>query len=364
VTSLKSVKFLGSSSEVITFFEPTRSKTVVKDRLTMENSVYNENLKKVGERTINSNQKEYDKPRVENTHRRARIACHARENAVEGIMLGKMCVACAEDKYLSDNFKAKTKIEEAINFVKSARYKEAKEHNERGYGLEHITDNTYTFLDDKLCKSLYKHFITVLSDVISPSLPDATSVKLKELELEADLGKIPGYFPTPKELATVLVEALGNVKDSDRVLEPSAGKGSLMEALLEVYPNAAIDCVECNYTLKSILELKAIHNSLIHDDFMEVDFQGKQYDKILMNPPFEKKQDIQHITKAISLLAPGGSLVSIASSSVQTNSDKASQAFRALIDSLDGTITKLPEKAFSKADRTTNVNTVLVEVSI
>jgi 16S rRNA G1207 methylase RsmC len=48
------------------------------------------------------------------------------------------------------------------------------------------------------------------------------------------------------------------------------------------------------------LLLKDIIQKVSQDDFMN--FEHMKFDKIIMNPPFNKKQDYNHIKKAIALL--------------------------------------------------------------
>jgi hypothetical protein len=45
------------------------------------------------------------------------------------------------------------------------------------------------------------------------------------------------------------------------------------------------------------------------DDFMEMPAAG-EFDRVLMNPPFEKQQDIDHVRRAFDHLKPGGRLSS------------------------------------------------------
>jgi hypothetical protein len=92
-------------------------------------------------------------------------------------------------------------------------------------------------------------------------------------------------------------------------------------------------------------------------DFLEM-IPGN-FDHVVMNPPFEKLADIDHIRHAWDFLKPGGTLVSVASASVAFNSTKKAQAFREFVDDC-GEIIPLPEGAFKQSDRPTNVNTVLV----
>ena len=58
--------------------------------------------------------------------------------------------------------------------------------------------------------------------------------------------------------------------------------------------------------------------ALVGDDFLSYAPTGVRYDRIVMNPPFEKRQDTRHIDHALDLLAPGGRLVAIASGSFES----------------------------------------------
>ncbi|HHK0428589.1 TPA: methyltransferase, partial [Pseudomonas aeruginosa] len=80
--------------------------------------------------------------------------------------------------------------------------------------------------------------------------------------------------------------------------------------------------------------------NLVGSDFMEV--SGKQYDRIVMNPPFSKGRDIQHVQHAYSLLKPGGRLVAIMSEGAFFQSNKAAENFRAWLDGLGATSERLP----------------------
>ncbi len=63
------------------------------------------------------------------------------------------------------------------------------------------------------------------------------------------------------------------------------------------------------------------------------------FDRVIMNPPFSRCQDIAHVRKAFDWLAPGGRLAAIMSPHWTFAGDKASLDFRAWLDSQgDGTI--------------------------
>ncbi len=174
---------------------------------------------------------------------------------------------------------------------------------------------------------------------------------------ELQFAKIPGYFPTPRPLAERVV-ALAGIEHGMRVLEPSAGSGSIAEVIREQHPNATLDVIEFNMTLRGLLQAQGF--TLVNQDFLSFAPDRIRYDRIIMNPPFEKRQDTRHITHALDLLAPGGRLVAIASGSLPSRSDKESVALRERIEELGGRIEKLPPGSFGESG--TDVATVLVVV--
>lgn len=156
------------------------------------------------------------------------------------------------------------------------------------------------------------------------------------------------FFPTPDALAKEIVEIAGIV-DGDVCLEPSAGHGNIAKYM------SGCDVIELNPDNRKYLAENGFN--LVHDDFMTFEPQ-KEYDVIVMNPPFCKQQDIKHVTKAIHLAKK--CVVAIMSASPMWRTDKASEEFRSLVKSFGGTLEELPEGAFKESG--TNVKTCLVVV--
>ncbi|MBO8161344.1 MAG: hypothetical protein H0Z24_06870 [Thermosipho sp. (in: Bacteria)] len=176
-------------------------------------------------------------------------------------------------------------------------------------------------------------------------------IKAKERELIGR--KIEGYFPTPKKIVEKMIE-LADIKEGDKVLEPSAGMGHIADEI----GIGKVDVAEFNSTLREILKLKG-HN-VIGNNALEI--KGK-YDKIIMNPPFEKGQDIEHVMYAYeNNLKPGGRLVAIMSEGPFFRSDKKSKEFREWLEKVGGYSEKLPEGTFKESDRKTGVNTRIVVI--
>ena len=183
---------------------------------------------------------------------------------------------------------------------------------------------------------------------------------VKALEREIIGQKFEGYFPTPKGLADHVAET-ADIKPNMRVLEPSAGKGSLADAALQ-YLNgdkSTITTIEPVSALQNILKVKG-YNVSDDRDFME---HKGEYDRIIMNPPFEGMQDADHVKHAYSLLAKGGKLVAITGESPFFRSDRKAVEFRDWLDSVGGSSEKLPEGSFKDSDRSTGVNTRLVVIT-
>lgn len=115
-------------------------------------------------------------------------------------------------------------------------------------------------------------------------------------------------FPTPPELARRLIEA-AEPSPGLTWLEPSAGTGRLLDALLAVDPDAEVEAVEINPQLVEHLRHRYPSAIVFCGDFM--DYQDAAPERIIMNPPFSNAQDVRHILHAFNLLAPGGILAAI-----------------------------------------------------
>lgn len=179
--------------------------------------------------------------------------------------------------------------------------------------------------------------------------------RIKDRQLEMIGMKIEGYFPTPKTIVDKMLD-YADIQTDDKVLEPSAGQGHIADEIRNITSN--IDVAEWSGANKEILELKEYN--IVGNDALQIE---GQYDKIVMNPPFEKNQDIKHVRYAYdNNLKPGGKLVSIMSEHAFFANDKESVEFRDWLDSIDGASEKLPEGSFKESDRSTGVNTRIVVV--
>ncbi len=283
------------------------------------------------------------RPRLENTRRRAAMAASMREDrlfmekvrdrllalaeahdkgTVPAVVQGLVTRAVVEDVLRHERYYASERLARA-GIADAATYAAARE----------------TLLKMGNAQAGEKTAADVLQDLI------------REL-----IGlKIAGFYPTPAQLVALMLD-YADVQPGDRVLEPSAGTGNIADAIRERHPAAALDVVECHNRLRNILSAKG--HRLAGADFLEFVPQGGGYNVIVMNPPFERFQDIHHVLHAWGCLEPGGRLVSIMSEAVFFRQDKIAARFREWLDDQNAAVIELPAGAFAESG--TGVKTRLV----
>lgn len=112
-------------------------------------------------------------------------------------------------------------------------------------------------------------------------------------------------FPTPRALAVRAVELAG-IEPGQVVLEPSAGTGHLVEPLLAA--GAQVVAVEVDPGMAAWLGQRFAGSAVHCADFLAWE-PGRQFERVVMNPPFKRGADLLHIERAAAMLALGGRLV-------------------------------------------------------
>lgn len=167
-----------------------------------------------------------------------------------------------------------------------------------------------------------------------------------------DLKKQYQFFPTPRPIAEKMCE-LAELDSTCIVLEPSCGKGDLADVIYEAGVKELVG-LELNREMEKHLTGKP-YATLTGIDFLEfVKDPGIKtpWTRIVMNPPFSRQQDIDHILTAYGILRPGGILVSVVSESPFFRSNKKSVDFRAFLDEHEAVIVPLEEGAFKESGTT------------
>lgn len=168
-----------------------------------------------------------------------------------------------------------------------------------------------------------------------------------------DIKKEFQFFETPKVLVKQMIDLL-ELKSSDKVLEPSAGRGAIAD---EITSNNLFlnELNENNY--KELIDKG--YSQTTNEDFLKKKWSFR-FDKIIQNPPFSKQQDIDHILKAFVCLKEGGILVSVVSESPFFRENKKSVEFREFLKKNDTEIIKNDEGAFKESG--TMINTRMIKI--
>lgn len=118
-------------------------------------------------------------------------------------------------------------------------------------------------------------------------------------------------FQTPAEVAAMLIQML-DLNAYERVLEPSAGLGNLIKAIIPFEP-CEIVAVDVNPDCAGELYRQNLAGVTIKQrDFLDMTpADTGKFDAIAMNPPFHMRSDIKHVKHAMQFLKPGGRLAAI-----------------------------------------------------
>ncbi len=200
------------------------------------------------------------------------------------------------------------------------------------------------------------------------------SVKSKKYQIkELPSGDNSDFFPTPSYLAGKMLASV-KWKKLKTVLEPSAGKGNIVECVQaygkayvkyrdEYYSrslNLDIDCIEIDANLRYILMGKNFR--VVHDDFLTYNTQ-KRYDLIIMNPPFSNGDE--HLLKALEMQEnSGGQIVCLLNA--ETLRNPYTNRHKLLLQKLNkhGAQIEYVKNAFKRAERKTDTVIALVYIHI
>jgi protein-L-isoaspartate O-methyltransferase len=166
-----------------------------------------------------------------------------------------------------------------------------------------------------------------------------------------------GYFPTPPELVQRVL-GMVYIEPGMRLLEPQGGTGAFAVPMAELAGVQNVTTYELlPQNARKLREAGLVH---VHQaDFLAVTPEPV-YDLVIMNPPFERGLDMEHVMHAASFLKPDGELVAITSRSWEHNSSKKAQAFREFTSQAQADVVHVEAGAFRASG--TNVATTIVRM--
>jgi len=169
-----------------------------------------------------------------------------------------------------------------------------------------------------------------------------------------DIKKELQFFPTPEKIIDILIKK-SNVKKGMKVLEPSAGKGSIAKKLKEMGCKVTV-CEKHEPFRKELIDdgFSVLQNK----DFLTVG--PSVFDAVVANPPFTLQQDIDHVLHMIKFVKEGGIVASVMSNGVTFRKNKKALNFHKTMDEkcISWEIIELPKDSFKESG--TMVSAIIV----
>ena len=164
----------------------------------------------------------------------------------------------------------------------------------------------------------------------------------------------PDFYPTPRE---IIFEMLENVSiENKTVLEPSAGKGDIIDELYNLGAKNVLFC-ENNEDLQKISKTKG---TFLKDDFLTVKPEDVSHiDLIVMNPPFSA--DEKHISHAYNIAPNGCTIIALCNAQTIENAYSMSRKELKSIIDLHGSFKNLKD-CFLNSERKTSVEIGLIKI--
>lgn len=114
------------------------------------------------------------------------------------------------------------------------------------------------------------------------------------------------FYATPLETIYSLLDNYDGIKPGDKILEPSAGNGNIIQALRDRGYKNTINAIELR--AEEANNLATLADDVIITNFLNINPSAcDKWDVIIGNPPYSLAQEF--IDKSLEVLAPGGRLI-------------------------------------------------------
>lgn len=193
-------------------------------------------------------------------------------------------------------------------------------------------------------RALAEYYGDVLADTVDekPTQKAASTAVSKDLQ----------YYPTPAVVVEKVIGGLYGIAGK-RVLEPSCGDGRIMDGLRKAKAKPygiEVDATRAN-------QCRAKGHNVLTANFLET-VPTRDFDFVVMNPPFYGKHYAKHVRHAFDFLKPEGTLVAILP--ITARYDHGLLEDLGSYSRYDGPWSDLPVGSFSESG--TNINTTVFTV--
>lgn len=217
--------------------------------------------------------------------------------------------------------------------------------------------NAHLFFSPEALLDVNRALAEFYGDVL-PDSPEAWAEDRPAKRASTEVAKDLQFYPTPQKVIDRIVKDLdggrvGGIKGW-RVLEPSCGDGRIMDALRK----AGAWVLGVEFDIARADKARELGFPVLRGNFLGVSPDTKEtgnfrdFDLVVMNPPFYGRHYAKHVRHALRFLKPGGKLVAILPATARYD--------HGLLDDLRPHWDDLPVGAFAESG--TNVCTTIATI--
>lgn len=174
---------------------------------------------------------------------------------------------------------------------------------------------------------------------------------------------------TPNWLIAKMIRLL-DVRNNQRILEPSCGEGKIINKLIDYSNSLDLDLhisgIELNEEKfnSCSLNIKKLQKPVIlkHGDFLNTNPNSYKFNRIIACPPFKNGLDQRHIIHMYDLLQDNGIIVTLTNHSKwMVGSTNGSQIFREWLSKLDHKLIILPDNTFIEKHKSVPTSILMIK---
>lgn len=225
----------------------------------------------------------------------------------------------------------------------------------RGVWLKRFKNgNGHLFFDADALRDINLALAEYYGDVL-PDCPDWQDGERPAPRASTEVSRDLQFYPTPQKVIDIVLRDL-DVRGK-RVLEPSCGDGRIMDRLRD----AGAQCYGVEVDGARAAQARAKGHGILIANFLTVAPQDglagsywRDFDMVVMNPPFYGRHYAKHVRHALRFVKPGGTLVAILPATARYD--------HGLLDDLKPRWQDLPVGAFAESG--TNVCTTVCTIRV
>jgi phospholipid N-methyltransferase len=233
--------------------------------------------------------------------------------------------------------------------------------------------NAHIYLQKETRDLVNRALADFYGEVVPDDVPRGEDEQSFKAKTGTSLTTNLAFYPSPDAVADKAAEEL-HPAAGNRILEPSAGTGSLIRGIFrhiesrnrsrhsldQINPDTIkVDAIEVSAARCDILRSSGLCDSVVHGNFLGIE-PTPIYDRIILNPPFNRTSYMSHVRHAYDFLAENGKMVAILPITAAIGESKIHAQFHRWIDSTGHYARWVDLPTASFAESGTNISTTML----